>query len=705
MRDPVLVTQDMPCGNGAACTVTPGRPMPLGVTHDGPYLNFAVFSSHATCISLVLFLPARANPILEIPLRPPHHRTGDVWHVAIRGLPTEVEYGYRIDTPASSNTLGAPGETPGLLLDPYAKAVSGAEVWGQLPSQPLYPAPWERLRPRRCRVLSHDFDWEADRPLQLPLADTIIYEVHVRGFTRHPSSGVTHPGTFLGFIEKIPYLQDLGITAVELMPITEFEENDNPRRNPFTGEPLMNYWGYHPLALFSPKASYAAHAGKQVEEFRTLVKALHAAGIEVILDMVFNHTGEGDEQCPTWSFRGLDNATYYRLDAATGLSHNDSGCGNTLNCNHPIVQDLILDCLRYWVTEMHVDGFRFDLASVLSRGPDGTVLARPPILERIALDPVLARTKLIAEPWDAIGLHQVGMFPRWGRWAEWNDRFRNDIRRFVKGDDGMISLLATRLTGSSDLYGAQGNERSINFVTCHDGFTLADLVTYSQKHNAANGEEGRDGAQENFSWNCGEEGATRSSKVRRLRQRQMKNMVTLLLLSRGIPMILSGDEMGRTQQGNNNAYGHDNALTWINWDDSARHGELFRFVKLLLHFRKRHPMLRRRWYTPEEQDLTPKLTWHGVRVGQPDWSNTSHSLAMHLAGAAEDTDLFLIANAHWKHHTFALPAPSVRKQWYRLVDTFLTPPADIAAWGEEPLLACPQSYTVGPRSVVVLVGQ
>ena len=698
------MTRDMRGGNGATCTVTPGRPMPLGVTHDGPYLNFAVFSSHAMCVTLVLFLPARANSILEIPLHPPHHRTGDVWHVAIRGLPTEIEYGYRVDTPASSNLPGAPVMTSGLLLDPYAQAVSGADLWGQLPDQPLYPAPWERLRLRRCRVLSHDFDWEADRPLQIPLADTIIYEVHVRGFTQHPSSGVTHPGTFLGLIEKIPYLQELGITAVELMPITEFEENDNPRRNPFTGEPLMNYWGYHPLALFSPKASYAAHASMQVEEFRTLVKALHAAGIEIILDMVFNHTGEGDEQCPTWSFRGLDNATYYRLDAATGRSHNDSGCGNTLNCNHPIVQDLIIDCLRYWVTEMHVDGFRFDLTSVLSRGLDGTVLARPPILERIAADPVLARTKLIAEPWDATGLHQVGTFPRWGRWAEWNDRFRDDIRRFVKGDAGMVSLLATRLTGSSDLYGAQGNERSINFVTCHDGFTLADLVTYSQKHNAANGEEGRDGAQENFSWNCGEEGSTRSLEVRRLRQRQMKNMVTLLLLSRGIPMILSGDEMGRTQQGNNNAYGHDNALSWINWDAIARHGELFRFFKLLLHFRKRHPMLRRPWYTPEEQDLTPKLTWHGVQVGQPDWSNTSHSLAMHLVGEAEDIDLFLIANAHWKRLTFALPAPSVRKQWYRLVDTFLAPPADIAAWGE-PLLACPQSYTVGPRSVVVLVGQ
>jgi isoamylase len=679
--------------------------MPLGVTYDGLYLNFAVVSSHATCISLVLFLPAQANPILEISLHPLHHRTGDVWHVAIRGLPAEVEYGYRIAPPTSSNLPGAPGETPGLLLDPYAKAVSGAEVWGQLPGQPLHPAPWERLRPRRCRVLSHDFDWEVDRPLQLPLADTIIYEVHVRGFTRHPSSGVTHPGTFLGLIEKIPYLQDLGITAVEIMPITEFEENDNPRRNPFTGEPLMNYWGYHPLALFSPKASYATHASKQVEEFQTLVKALHAAGIEIILDMVFNHTGEGDEQCPTWSFRDLDNATYYRLDAATGRSHNDSGCGNTLNCNHPIVQDLIIDCLRYWVTEMHVDGFRFDLASVLSRGPDGSVLTRPPILERIARDPVLARTKLIAEPWDATGLHQVGMFPRWGRWAEWNDRFRDDIRRFIKGDDGMVSLLATRLTGSSDLYGTQGNERSINFVTCHDGFTLADLVTYSQKHNAANGEEGRDGASENLSWNCGEEGSTRSSKVRQLRQRQMKNLVTLLLLSRGIPMILSGDEMGRTQQGNNNAYGHDNALSWINWDDITSHGELFRFFKLLLHFRKRHPMLWRRWYTPEEQDLTPKLSWHGVQVGQPDWSNTSHSLAMHLAGEAEDIDLFLIANAHWKRHTFALPAPSVLKRWYRLVDTFLTSPADIAPRGEEPLLAHPQFYTVGPRSVVVLVGQ
>jgi glycogen operon protein len=558
-------------------------------------------------------------------------------------------------------------------------------------------------------VVSSAFAWGEDQPLHRPLTDTVIYELHVRGFTKHPSSGVAHPGTFWGLVEKIPYLQELGITAVELMPVTEFEENDNLRVNPSTGEPLKNFWGYHPIALFAPRASYAATASVdgQVQEFKTMVQALHAAGIEVILDLVFNHTGEGDVRCPPWSYRGLDNSTYYHTDPTTGRYRDYTGCGNTLNCNHPVVCDLIIDCLRYWVVEMHVDGFRFDLAAVFSRGQDGTVLAQPPLVERIAADPILTQTKLIAEPWDAAGLYQVGTFPRWGRWAEWNDRFRDDIRRFIRGDAGMVPLLAARLVGSPDLYEASGvgPYHSINFITSHDGFTLVDLVAYNHKHNKANGEGEADGAHENYSWNCGVEGPSTCLEVSQLRVRQMKNLATLLLLSQGVPMILSGDEMGRTQQGNNNPYCHDNEISWVNWGNLPQHADLFRFFQLLIRFRKHHPILRRCRFDTSGLQQTAGIAWHGCRVGQPDWSWESRSLALHLLGGSEDVDLFLMANAHWESLTFELPASSGQKQWYRFVDTSLEPPDDICQAGAEPSLADPQRYEVGPRTVVVLVGK
>jgi glycogen operon protein len=588
-----------------------------------------------------------------------------------------------------------------ILLDPYARALSGGEVWG-------VPA-WRRGRPHRARVVHQAFDWGADQPLRRPLADTIIYELHVRGFTQHPSSGVASPGTFLGLVEKIPYLQKLGVTAVELLPVTEFEENDNPRLNPQTGARLKNFWGYHPIALFAPKASYAAAglAGQQVQEFKAMVKALHAAGLEVILDMVFNHTGEGDAGCPTWSWRGLDNATYYLLDPHTGDYHDFTGCGNTLNGNHPVMQDLIIDCLRYWVTEMHVDGFRFDLASIMTRGQDGVVLAQPPVLERIAADPVLAHTKLIAEPWDAAGLYQVGTFPRWGRWAEWNDKFRDDIRRFVKGDPGMVPRLAARLAGSPDLYDHSGGApyTSINYVTSHDGFPLADVVTFNHKHNEANGEDGRDGSDHNWSWNCGQEGPTASDDIRRLRRRQMKNLAALLLLAQGVPMLRSGDEIGHTQQGNNNAYCHDNALTWLNWSDAPAQADLLRFFTHLLHFRTRHPILRRQHFGHPEHPHTPSITWHGSRLGHPDWSWESRCLAMHVNGGDEDIDLFLIANAHWEAHEFELPTLAAPRHWHRFIDTLRESPDEICPEGEAPPLANPHGYEVGPRTVVVLIGK
>ncbi len=503
-----------------------GSPLPLRVCRDGSWTNFAIVAEHP--VTLVIYRCRQPTPAFELALDPARHRTGTVWHVALQGLPDAFEYGYRLSAATAS-----PMQRPPLLLDPYAKAISGAEVWGQLPQRPLYPPPWDRIRPRRCLVTPQAFDWGTTQPPRTPLAESIIYELHVRGFTQHPSSGVSHPGTFDGIIEKIPYLQAWGVTAVELLPVTEFEENDNPRYHPDTGAGLMNFWGYHPLAFFAPKAAYAAQPGEQINAFKHLVKALHEAGIEVILDVVFNHTGEGDIRCPAWSYRALADAQYYLIEPEQGQYRNDTGCGHTVNANHPLVQDLVIDCLRYWVTEMHVDGFRFDLASALSRGQDGAAMERPPLIERIAADPVLAQTKLIAEPWDAAGLYQVEQFPNWGRWSEWNDRFRDDIRRFVKSDAGMVPALAARLTGSPDLYAANGGRpvNSINLITSHDGFTLADTVRYNEKHNMANGEGSRDGSNENHSWNCGAEGDCDDPDIQRLRLRQMKNMAALLLLS------------------------------------------------------------------------------------------------------------------------------------------------------------------------------
>ncbi|MCL4810017.1 MAG: glycogen debranching enzyme, partial [Thermoanaerobaculia bacterium] len=521
------------------------------------------------------------------------------------------------------------------------------------------------------------------------------------------SSGVAHPGTFRGVVEKIPYLVDLGVTAVELMPVTEFEENDNERRNPFTGERLKNLWGYHPVSFFAPRSAYAAsrEPGAAVDEFREMVKALHEAGIEVILDIVVNHTGEGDEKGPTHSFRGLDNSTYYILDGE-GRYTNFSGCGNTFNCNHPVARDLVLDALRYWVTEMHVDGFRFDLASILGRGRDGSVLTNPPLLERIAADPVLANTKLIAEAWDAAGLYQVGHFPNWGRWAEWNGRYRDDLRRFLKGDGGMVSLLATRLSGSADLYqgGGRAPHHSVNFVTSHDGFPLADLFTYSRKYNDANGEGNRDGGDDNHSWNCGHEGPGAPPEVERLRRRMARNAFALLLVSQGVPMILSGDEAGRTQRGNNNAYCQDNEISWFDWELVERNADLVRFVKTLVRLRRRNPLLRRRSFVAEGPGAAP-VTWHGHVPYRPDWSPGATCLGMHLKDPAEGDDVYVVANAHHETHRIELAPPSAGRRWHVVVDTYREPPFDAFEEGSEPLLADPMHLEVGPRSIVVLTGK
>jgi glycogen operon protein len=540
------------------------------------------------------------------------------------------------------------------------------------------------------------------------MEDLVIYEMHVRGFTQSPTSGVRHAGTFTGVREKIPYLRELGVNCVELMPIFEFDEVEIDRTNPLTGARLCNYWGYNTVAFYAPKAGYAATGslGMQADEFKTLVRELHASGIEVILDVVFNHTAEGNENGPTISFRGLDNRTYYML-TPEGEYYNFSGCGNTLNCNHPVVRDFVLSCLRFWVAEYHIDGFRFDLASILGRDATGAPLPNPPLLESLALDPVLAKTKLIAEAWDAGGLYQVGHFPAYGRWAEWNGKYRDCVRKFLKGDLGQVSEMAQRLSGSPDLYYHRGPTASVNFITCHDGFTLADLVSYNDKHNEANGEENRDGGNDNHSWNCGAEGPSDDPAVLALRRRQMKNALAMLLLSQGPSMVLMGDELGRTQRGNNNAYCHDSELNWLDWILKETHAELFDFCRRLIAFRHQHPALRNPRYAglPQSEGDSFEISWHGVKAWQPDWSPNGRTLAMMVrrtAGGVHDI-VYAAFNMYWEPLEFALPSPSAG-QWRLFANTAAAPPDDICEPGQEPLLPDQAKILVGGRSTVILSG-
>ena len=569
-----------------------GRPLPLGGSRQPDGINFAVLSRHATRVTLVI-LPesGESKPIVEVALDPRRNRTGDHWHVRLHGLPETFCYGWRVDGPHGQRNRFDPTR---LLIDPAATLLSGGAVWaGTCETDP------ERTGRRSLFARGTRYDWEDDAPPLTQPEDTIIYELHVRGFTRHESSLVAHPGTYRGLIEKIPYLQWLGVTAVELLPIHEFDECDCPFYDPVTGEKLVNYWGYNSIAFAAPKAAFAATAAEhgQVIEFRDMVKAFHRAGIEVYLDVVFNHTGEGDDRGRTFNLRGLDNELYYLLDDQ-GRYTNFSGCGNTVNCNHPIVREMILNCLRYWVGDMHVDGFRFDLASILGRDRRGNVMVEPPVIEHIAEDGVLADTKLIAEPWDAAGLYQVGGFPFGRRWSEWNGKYRDDVRRFWKGDTGLVGALASRIGGSSDLYQYSGRlpRHSVNFITCHDGFTLWDLVSYDHKHNEANGEGNRDGSNDNWSWNSGVEGDTDDPGVNELRVRRAKGLMATLLMSQGVPMILSGDEFLRTQGGNNNAWCQDNVIGWVDWAKKDEHADFLRFTREMIQLRRKHPVFRRRRY-------------------------------------------------------------------------------------------------------------
>jgi glycogen operon protein len=686
-----------------------GRPTPLGASATPDGVNFCVLSRHARSVILVL-LPMQGDGVLaEIPLDTHQNRTGNHWHILVLDLPLAFRYGWRVDGPAGPTHRFNPEN---ILLDPSCTALSDGAEWGA--NGHLFAGGGGGTH-RRSVFIRRRFDWRQDYPLLTPMEDSILYELHVRGFTIHRSSNVPHPGTFTGLQEKVPYLRELGVTAVELLPVHEFDENDCPFSNPFTGEKLRNFWGYNSIGFAAPKAAFAASGrdNGQLLEFRELVRAFHDNQIEVILDVVFNHTGEGDDRGRTYSFRGLDNELYYML-SHDGKYLNFSGCGNTVNCNHPIVRDMILNCLRYWIADLHVDGLRFDLASVFGRDSKGNILLQPPIVEMIAEDGLLSDTKLIAEPWDAGGLYQVGHFPFGKRWSEWNGRYRDDVRRFWRGDEGAVGAFATRLCGSADLYEASGRApcHSINFITCHDGFTLWDLVSYNHKHNEANGEGNRDGMNDNLSWNCGVEGPTTQRDVLLLRQRQARNLMATLLLSQGVPMILAGDEFLRTQKGNNNAWCQDNDISWVDWTLAQTNADFLRFVKKMIALRRRHPALRRRTFfrgAGPAGDLPPDIIWHGTEPHFPDFAHDSHTIAFCLdglqTGREPDRDFYVACNAWRETILFRIPPAPNGRPWHRVVDTAQTPPNDILDLDEGPVEPVGSLYPVAAHSMLVLIAE
>jgi isoamylase len=670
-----------------------GAPLPLGAHQVDDGINFAVFSRHAAAVSLLLFdHPDDDLPGASIALDPRRNRTGDIWHLWVGGLSLGCLYAWRVDGPYAPER-GDRFNPSAALLDPYATAVAGTERWDFVRARGDGPAEGAAAAQAKCLVPDIGFEWGDDQPPRHPWSTTVIYETHVRGLSIHPSAGVEHPGTYLGVVEMIPYFRKLGISAVELLPVQEFHENELVLANPLSGERLRNYWGYSTVAFFAPKEGYSSRRtiGCQIDEFKTMVRELHRAGIELILDIVFNHTAEGDHTGPTLNFRGLDNRIYYLLENDRRYYKNYSGTGNTLNCNHPVVRDYILDCLRHWVMEMHVDGFRFDLAAILERDEDGGLLPNPPLLERIAEDPILRDVKLIAEAWDAAGVYQVGRFPG-RRWSEWNGRYRDEVRRFWRGDAGMTGLLATRLCGSADLYQQTDKEplNSINYLTCHDGFTLNDLVSYASKHNIANGEDNRDGTNENYSANYGMEGPSGEPAIERLRKCQIKNMLATLMLSRGVPMLLGGDEFRRSQSGNNNAYCQDNEISWYDWRLLAKEMELHEFTRTLIRLRKRFPVLaEERFYSAED------ISWFGADGMRPDWDAAGRSLGCHVHVGGYDGELCLLFNAEEHEVIFSLPRPRRGAAgWDREFDT-----ADAGAVNR--LEDC-GSYRMAAHSLVML---
>ncbi len=670
----------------------------MGATVFPHGVNFSIYSRKASSVELLFFdREDDALPSRVIPLDPATNRTYHYWHVFVESAQPGQIYGYRVHGPFDPNN-GLRFDSGKILLDPYGRAV-------------IVPKNYDRDAASRCGdnaavamksviVDPHLYDWEGDKPLMHPASQTIVYELHVKGFTRHPSSEVPEDtrGTYCGLIEKIPYLRGLGISAVELLPIFQFDAQDCPRA-------LVNYWGYAPVSFFAPHRAYSSRqdAVGPVDEFRDMVKALHRSGIEVILDVVFNHTAEGNHSGPTVCFRGFDNSAYYVLEEDRARYANYSGTGNTLNANHPIVRRMILDSLRYWVEEMHVDGFRFDLASILARDSRGQVMQNPPVLWDIESDPVLAGTKMIAEAWDAAGLYQVGRFIG-DSWREWNGKFRDDVRSFFRGDEGSLALFADRLLGSHELYRHEEREaeQSVNFVTCHDGFTLNDLVSYNHKHNEANGEDNRDGENDNRSWNCGFEGSTNDPEIEKLRNRQVKNFLAVTLLSLGLPMFMMGDEVRRTQHGNNNAYCHDNQANWFDWSLLKKHADLLRFVSLLNLRRLLRDAGPERKRTSLNQLINGATKhWHGVELNQPDWSSQSHSIALSAELRGEGLLVYFAFNAYWEPLSFELPRIEGGQSWKRWIDTSLETPQDIVPW-QDALPVPDHVYRAGPRSIVVL---
>ncbi|MEM9353943.1 MAG: glycogen debranching protein GlgX [Planctomycetota bacterium] len=675
-------------------------PLPYGAILQDKGVQFVVYSRSATAMRVLLYRRAGdREPSRVIEFNPATDRWGDIWSVMIPGLQAGQLYHFQADGP-NDPVAGHRFDPQARLIDPYARALAGR----------FLPSKDGVVRPPKCVVVDDDFDWQGDRHLRRPLAESVIYEMHVRGFTKSASSGVEHPGTYLGVIEKIPYLKSLGVTAVELMPVHEFPIHDTLGNKP----ERRNYWGYDSLAFFSPHRGYmhGNAPGAQVRQFKEMVRALHQAGIEVILDVVFNHTAEGNHMGPTLSFKGLENRVYYMLNG-DGTYKNYSGCGNTFNGNHPICREMIFHCLRHWVYNYHVDGFRFDLASILSRNRNGELVPNPPLVDLIAEDPMLADTKIIAEAWDAAGAFQVGSFAT-SRWAEWNGHYRDDIRRFWRGDPGMVGPMATRLSGSSDLYQSSGRNpyHSINFVTSHDGFPLADLVSYEQKHNFDNGENNNDGDNNNLSSNYGVEGTTRRKPILDLRKRQVKNLMGSLLMSIGTPMVLAGDEILRTQRGNNNAYCQDNAVSWIDWKLLEKNEEMFRFASSVIEFRKNQPTVRRSKFLtgqhPENGNL-PDVSWYGPDGGAMNWSPENRSLTCILGTAGIDDPaarpVMMMLHAGQSDAQFVVPPIVQKVAWRRFIDTSQPTPGDIHPEADGPSPPASGRLTLKHHTMVCYVGE
>ncbi len=692
-----------------------GRPLETGtmVTAKGVY--FSVYSRNATAIFLELFsTPDAEKPAHTIELTSEKNRTGDMWHVFVEGLKPGALYLYRADGP-NDISKGFRFNKNQYLFDPFAKAFTDGSVFRYLkPGRQ-----WDLSKAPKCVVVDDDdYDWGDDHPLRIPLERSIIYEMHVKGFTASPTSNVCEPGTYKGVTEKIPYLQSLGISAVELLPIMEFDEYENMNINPRTGSPLKNYWGYSTIGFFAPKTKYSSDKtpGGAVREFKDMIKAFHNAGIEVILDVVFNHTAEGNEKGITLNFRGFDNSIFYHLTNSNKQYYqNYTGCGNSINANHPVVQNFILNCLRYWVIKMHVDGFRFDLATELTRDENGFVSTSTPLTRRIAEDPVLSNTKIIAEPWDADGGYQIGNFPG-GRWCEWNDHYRDGIRKFIRGDEHTSTEAATRISGSSDLYSLSGRGpiHSINYIDAHDGFTLNDLVTYNFKHNDDNGEENRDGSDNNLSYNYGCEGPVINPKIESKRIRQIKNFFTALLVSQGVPMFAAGDETRRTQNGNNNAYCQDNEESWLNWDNVENNATLYEFVQTLITMRAKHSVFHRRNFfggnSTSRFNNPPDISWFDSNAMVPDWEKLSRFLAFRLGGRAtglkeEDNDFYIAMNMDIHDMTLTIPGASAGNKWFRLVDTSIEnrKAALLSSQAEE--LQNQKHYVILANSILVLISK